>query len=150
MSEQIKKQRRELLENQDYIEKIESNERKLRNMLKEKESDLDSERTDLKKMLNQEKKKSIEAIETSHKLRDSFEKSKNKHLQDLLEKDEKIIKLTRELRECEKKFSESNRQNRNQSPFNADSTNAHMRTISYSPINHTQLQTNFAFPNHNI
>ena len=82
-------------------------------MLKERDSDLDTEKIDLKKQLNQEKKRSIEAQENSNKLRDSFEKSKNKHLQELLEKDEKIIKLTRELRECEKKLSEGSRTNRN-------------------------------------
>lgn len=82
-------------------------------MLKERESDLDSEKIDLKKQLNQEKKKSIEVKESNNKLRDSFEKSKNKNLSDLLEKDEKIIKLTRELRECEKKLSESCKNNRN-------------------------------------
>jgi hypothetical protein len=48
-------------------------------------------------------------LEVSNKLRDSIEKTKNKHLQELLEKDEKIIKLTRELRECEKKLADSNK-----------------------------------------
>jgi len=61
----------------------------------------------------------------------------------MLEKDEKIIKLTRELRELERKFQDLNKltngsshatHQRSISPFAADTT-VHNRTISsYSPI----------------
>jgi len=75
-------------------------------MLKGKDNEFDSEKVELRKQLNQEKKRSLEALESTSRLRDSGERSKNRHLQEMLEKDEKIIKLTRELRETERKLSD--------------------------------------------
>jgi hypothetical protein len=54
--------------------------------------------------VNKEKKKAIEALDANNKLRDSVERNKNKHMQELLEKEDKIIKLTRELRDTERKL----------------------------------------------
>lgn len=39
LNEQVRKLRKELLDNQDYIDRIENNERKLRSQLKEKQAD---------------------------------------------------------------------------------------------------------------
>ena len=53
-----------------------------------------------------EKKKNMEGIEENRRIKDEMEKVKNQHMSEILEKDEKIIKLTREIREVEKENKE--------------------------------------------
>jgi len=60
------------LENQDYIEKIEANERKLRTLLKDKNSgegsneNLQDKLMDVRKQLNTEKRKNIDLSERNN------------------------------------------------------------------------------------
>lgn len=61
----------------------------------------------MRKQINNEKKRNLDVQENNQKIRDSYEFNKNKHLQDLLDKDEKIIKLTRELRDVERKLADN-------------------------------------------
>ena len=59
--EQVKKLRKEVIDNQDYIEQIEINDKKLRSMLKEKEQNNEGEKiVELKKAVNLEKRKLLE------------------------------------------------------------------------------------------
>ncbi|CDW83112.1 UNKNOWN [Stylonychia lemnae] len=151
LNEQVKKFRKETLENQDYIEKLETNERKLRQQLKEKStSDVTSEQVmELKKQINKEKRKNIEIQEQYNHLNDDFQKIRDLNLGEMLEKDKKITKLSKDLREAERKmldiqsvFNSNQPQiiahNRNPSPFGTlNLDHNHNRNISYNPLSTT-------------
>ena len=56
-------------------------------MLKERDSDVDGEKINLKKHLNNEKKKNIELNEQNGQLREELETYKNSIMGEMLEKD---------------------------------------------------------------
>ena len=56
-------------------------------MLKERDSDVDGEKINLKKHLNNEKKKNIELNEQNGQLREELETYKNTIMGEMLEKD---------------------------------------------------------------
>jgi hypothetical protein len=70
-----------------------------------------------------------------------MEKDKDKSMSELLEKDDKIIKMSRELRDYERKLADINsvfntNQNNNITKDFMISDSQHCRHISYSPISH--------------
>lgn len=60
----------------------------------------------MKKQLNVERKKVIDVEQKYKEYETELERLKNKHVSDMLEKDDKIIKMTRETRDLEKKIKE--------------------------------------------
>ena len=88
--------------------------------------------------------KSVQLVHRRDKFRAAPESIKK--LQDLLDKDDKIIKLTRELRELERKLSdEKNKsQTRAVSPFNVD-TSQIPKNMCYSPIGLCNNANNLGF-----
>jgi hypothetical protein len=75
-------------------------------MLKQRDSNVDSDKNQMKKQLNVERKKVIDIEQKQKEYEMDIEKLKNKHVSDMLEKDDKIIKMTRETRDLEKKVKE--------------------------------------------
>ena len=59
---------------------------------------------ELKKQINKEKRRNIELQEQYNHLNDDFQKIRDLNLGEMLEKDKKIAKLSKDLREAERKF----------------------------------------------
>lgn len=81
----------------DIITLIKQNE-DLERQLDERETIICELEANFKKMLNKEKQKSISSKEQLNGYRDKFDLKKNELMHEILEKDEQILKLTKELR----------------------------------------------------
>eukprot|EP00357_Protocruzia_adherens_P001004 CAMPEP_0115040520 /NCGR_PEP_ID=MMETSP0216-20121206/44868_1 /TAXON_ID=223996 /ORGANISM="Protocruzia adherens, Strain Boccale" /LENGTH=960 /DNA_ID=CAMNT_0002421757 /DNA_START=172 /DNA_END=3054 /DNA_ORIENTATION=- len=103
--EDIKKLRKQSNTLRATIGKLEVSERKLKNMLVEKENQMEEERIDFKRKFVAERKKAQDAGDNVLRAKDGFEKKKNVILQEMIHKDDQIETLSKHVNELKNELS---------------------------------------------
>jgi predicted RNase H-like nuclease (RuvC/YqgF family) len=87
------------------VKRLEGMEKRAKTNIFEKDQEIEELEHDHKRELNRERKKIENLKEQLSCLRDAYDKKKTKYINNMLEKDEKIIKLTREVRDQSRKIN---------------------------------------------
>lgn len=74
MGDQVKRLRKEALEVQEYAERLEGNEKKLRKVLEDQATIEQDQVVELRRMLNQEKKRALEQQEAISQAKEALER----------------------------------------------------------------------------
>lgn len=91
---------------QEYAERLEGNEKKLRQVLKEQATIEQDQVVELRRQLNQEKKRCLEQSEVMSQAKEALERENYKQASKLNEKDEQIRKLNKDMKSHQKKLYE--------------------------------------------
>jgi DNA-binding FrmR family transcriptional regulator len=90
-------------EYKDQIQAIETNERRLKEQLIDKDTELEEERQKCQKLV-EERLKYIQLRECCLKSKDNYEKRKNNMIKEMMEKEEQIHNVTKQLNELKKEL----------------------------------------------
>ena len=85
--------------------KVEAGEKRMKDLLTEKEKELDEEKMEYKRRLNTERKKAVQSNEGNNKLKEEFDKKKATLLEEIIYKDEHITHLSKQLDESKKEVA---------------------------------------------
>ena len=140
---------------QEYAERLEVNEKKLRKVLEDQASIEQEQVVELRRMLNNEKKRALEQHEVISQAKEALERENYRQATQIYEKEEHIRVLATELRTQEKKILDIQALF-NQSQLNGDGQSIagmtdhqmllHQRQLSGLPAAHyiAQSQSNFS------
>ena len=96
--------RKESTEMQEYAEKLEQNEKKLRQVLNDHSLIEQDQIVELRRQLNMEKKRALEHSEIMSQMKENLEKENHKQQTIIIEKEQEIRALNADLRNHEKKL----------------------------------------------
>lgn len=96
--------RKEAAEMQEYAEKLEQNEKKLRQVLNDHSLIEQDQIVELRRQLNMEKKRALEHSEIMSQMKENLEKENYKQQTVIIEKEKEIRALNADLRNHEKKL----------------------------------------------
>ena len=91
---------------QEYTERLETNEKKLRQVLKDQASVEQDQVVELRRQLNAEKKRAIEQSEVLSQAKEALERENYKQATAINEKEEHIRSLNKDLRSHERKLQD--------------------------------------------
>ena len=73
----------------------------LKSKLLDKDNQMEDDRLDSKRLINEERKKVTQLKDEIFKLKQQVEKKRNKYEQQMLEKDDKMLEMSREMRKAQ-------------------------------------------------
>jgi hypothetical protein len=104
LNDQVKKMRKEATDMQEYVDKLEQNEKKLRQVLNDQSLIEKDQVVELRSQLNMEKKSVLEHSEIMSQMKDNLERENHRQQTTIIEKEQEIMTLNADLRNHEKKL----------------------------------------------
>lgn len=150
LGDQVKKARKESQEMQEYAERLEANEKKLRKVLEDQTTIEQEQVVELRRMLNQEKKRAIEQTEVLSMAKEALERENYKQATIINEKEEQVRQMNYELKSHEKRLYEIQSMLHGQpNPLNLSCTTENQMLMNQRQINPVlhyiaQSQANFS------